>query len=74
MGIKSLFDFIKKHLLKVIWQSLKDGWQGALHLKTSHIQTSSMFNDSRLSMKQIFRTVLRKKIKLLDLNNFEQNK
>ena len=35
LGIKSIYDYIQRHILKVIWQALKDGWQGALHLKTS---------------------------------------
>ena len=55
LGVKALLNILKRAVLNVVWQGLRDGWTGALSLRSSTIERSDIFNDNWPSMKNIFR-------------------
>lgn len=73
LGVKALVNIVRRFIVNVIWQGLRDGWVGALSLRSSTIERSDIFNDNWPSMKNIFRQVLRRRSPLLEMSKFEEN-
>ena len=70
IGVKSILKFLWSRVLRGVWTALHGSWIGSIGpgsgMVGTIIEQSSIFNDNWPSMKQIFRTILRYKIKLLD--------
>lgn len=79
LGIKNFISLIRRHVLHVLWNTLESGWRGGLHSlafiggTSTTTESSSVMVDNWPSMKQLFRSVFRKKNKLLDASCFAQN-
>ena len=74
-GVQKLFSFIRHSIFGFLWSSITGSWTGqGIWSRNSTFSKSSIFQDSWPSMKQIFRSVLCSKQKLLNINDFETNK
>lgn len=79
LGLKAFFDLLRRHVIRVLWNTLERGWKGGLQSlaliggTATTTERSSVIVENWPSMKQLFRAAFRKKIRLLDPASFAEN-